>query len=114
MRSQESQPALVALTLNPGTVSGGDSLTAKITLDSAAPAGGTIITITSSQPEATVPAVVTVPVGLSEKTFTVQTTDVAMDTLVTLSASLDSVTQTATLIVKPADRQYVFLPLVVQ
>jgi CSLREA domain-containing protein len=114
VRSQESQPALVALTLNPGTVNGGDSLTAIVTLDSAAPAGGTTIAITSDQPEASVPAVVTVPVGVSEKTFTVQTTDVPVNTLVTLSASLESVNKTAILIVKPAGRQYVFLPLAVR
>jgi hypothetical protein len=114
VRSQEAQPALTAFTLNPGAVSGGDSLTATITLDSAAPAGGTTITITSNQPQATVPAVVTVPVGISEKTFTVQTTDVLANTLVTLSASLDSVIKTAVLLVRPAGSQYIFLPLTVR
>lgn len=114
LRSQDAQPALVELTLNPSSISGGESLTATVILDRAAPAGGTTINVASDQPEATLPVTVTVPAGANTQNFTIWTSDVSMDTLVTLSATLNSITKTAVLIVKPSGTLYVFLPLLVR
>src|SRR5262249_29888555 len=47
----------------PGSVSGGNSTQARVTLNMPAPAGGAVINIASDMPHAQVPATVVVPAG---------------------------------------------------
>jgi hypothetical protein len=80
-------PTLSAFTVSPGSVTGGTPATGKVTLPAAAPAGGTVVNLSTNLPlAATVPASVTVPAGATSATFTVTTFPVDTTT-VTVFAS---------------------------
>src|SRR5207237_9640603 len=65
---------LSALTVNPTSVTGGNPSTGTVTLSSVAPAGGTVVSLSSNQPgAASVPASVTVPAGATSPHLTVTT-----------------------------------------
>ena len=96
-----SSPSLISLSLSPSTVRSAGSSQGTVTLSGAAPAGGLLITLSSSNTSAaTVPASVTVAAGASAASFTVQTRRVRTSTSVTISASSGTVTKQATLVVK--------------
>jgi uncharacterized repeat protein (TIGR03803 family) len=91
---------LSSLTLSPTLVRGGVNSTGTVRLTAAAPTGGAVVTLRSSNPGvASVPASVTVPAGLSSATFTVRTARVSKTTTVTISAAYGGVTKTALLTV---------------
>jgi hypothetical protein len=74
-----------------------------VTLTSAAPAGGAVVTLTSSNTNvATVPASVTVAAGATTKAFAITTSAVNAATAVTITATYSGVARTATLTVNPA------------
>ncbi len=98
-----AQPELSTLSLNPTSVVGGNSSTGTVTLTSAAPSGGFVVNLSSSNPSvASVPSSVTVPAGATSANFTVATSAVSSSTNVTITASAGSVSRTATLTVNPA------------
>jgi hypothetical protein len=90
---------LGGITLNPGSVNGSTTTLATVTLNTAAPTGGAVVTLSSNNVAATVPASVTVPAGKSTVSFTVQTKTVTANTPVTLSAAYKGVTKTTSLTV---------------
>jgi hypothetical protein len=82
---------------------------ATLTLTSAAPAGGVVVTLSSSNPSAArTPSAVTIAAGLSATTFTVITSSVAAATAVTISASYGGATQSAGLTVLPPTLRALF------
>jgi hypothetical protein len=90
---------LASLTPNVGGVTGGQSLQVSLTLSAAAPAGGAVVTLTSSNTAAAhVPASVTVGAGQSFATFIVATSAVTADAPVTITGTY-GVSQTATITV---------------
>jgi subtilisin family serine protease len=93
-------PALAALTLATGGVTGGEPATGRVELDAAAWSGGAAAALASSDASlASVPATVAVPEGQTAAEFPIETTPVAQPTPVTISATLDGVTRSATLTV---------------
>jgi hypothetical protein len=99
-------PTLTALTVNPTSVTGGTASTAIVTLSGAAPAGGTVVNLSSNSAAAPVPSLVTVGAGATTAQFVVNTTSVTANTTATLSATLGgtgnfTVTKIATLAVTP-------------
>lgn len=95
--------SLSAIALNPASVTGGTPSTATLTLSSAAPAGGALVTLSSSAPVATaVPANISVASGATSANFSVATSAVAAATTATISAIYSGVTHTAALTVNPA------------
>lgn len=91
-------PRLVAVALSSGSVMGGLSTTGKVVLSSPAPAGGTSVALTSSDPAAaTVPASVTVPEGAVEASFTINTAKREAATAVEIRAELWGEPKAATL-----------------
>src|SRR5256884_124175 len=103
--SPTSSPSvtLSTLSLNPTTVTGGDSSTGTVTLSGPAPSGGAQVALSSSDTSvATVPSSVTVAAGATSATFTVRTSAVSASTTVIISASYASLTKTASLTVNPA------------
>ncbi len=93
---------LSAVSLNPTSVTGGNPSTGTVTLSGAAPAGGTAVTLSSSNTAAAnVPASVTIPAGSISVTFTTTTTSVTASTLVTITAAQGGTTRTAALTVIP-------------
>jgi hypothetical protein len=91
---------LSALTLSPTNVVGGNSVQGTVTLTSAAPSGGAVVTLSSSNTAvATVSASVTVAGGATSATFTISTQTVTASSSVTISAAYGGVSKTATLTV---------------
>jgi hypothetical protein len=96
-------PTPSAVTLSPATVLGGTSTSSNtVTLSGPAPAGGAVVTLSSNNPAATVPASVTVAAGATvSPSFAINTTAVSVTTTVTISATYNGVTTPATLTVNP-------------
>jgi VCBS repeat protein len=92
---------LSSVTLNPINVVGGNTSQGTAFLTGAAPAGGAVVTLSSSSSAATVPASVTVPAGASSATFTVNTASATASTSATITGAFGAVTRSATLTVTP-------------
>lgn len=100
---QLDPPAVPAsLTLDPATTDGTKGATGTVRLAAPAPANGTTVTLSSSDPSvAGVPATTSVGSFGSAAQFTVTTTAVDADTPVTISATAGGTTVSATLTVVP-------------
>ena len=95
--------AVSSLTLSPNPVTGGTSSTATVTLQSAAPTGNAVVTLASSNTLlAVVPNSVVIPAGQTRTTFTVNTAQVTATTTVSISASYQNATKSATLTLNAA------------
>jgi hypothetical protein len=95
--------SLSAVSVTPTAVVGGSTAQGAITLTSAAPSGGAVVTLSSANTAVvSVPASVTVPPGASRVTFGVNTSTVTANTAVTITATYDGVSRTTTLTVTPA------------
>ena len=94
-----------SVTLTPNPVVGGSSVTGKVTLEAKIPAGfsGITVTLSSSNPSVANPTVtsITIPAGASTGAFTINTSHVAANTAVTISAAANSISKTAKLTVTP-------------
>ena len=103
---------LVSLTLNPTSVTGSKPSKATVALSNPAPAGGIVVTLTSSDTNvATVPATTTIAAGQTSRVVTVTTKAVATTTTVDISATYDGVTRTRTLtVVAPALKSLALSP----
>jgi hypothetical protein len=88
---------LTSLTLNPTSVAGGSTSTGTVSLSAAAPAGGTVVTLSSNIAAASVPASVAVPAGATSATFTIGTTAVSASTTATITGTLNGTSQSASL-----------------
>src|SRR5882672_4137996 len=85
---------LSSLSLNPTSVTGGNSSTGTVMLSGPAPTGGAQVTLSSSNTTAaSVPSSVTVAAGATSATFTVSTSAVAASTSVTISAAYGGATR---------------------
>jgi hypothetical protein len=94
--------ALLSLSVSSDLVVSGTSLTGTVTLTGAAPTGGVLVSLTSSDPAATVPVSVTVTAGNSSAVFSVSTNYVAYWTGVQLTSTYNGVSKTANFTVRPA------------
>jgi len=88
----------------PYSLIGGGSVTVAVVLNNYAPAGGTVVTLTSSNPAALpVPASMTVSQGSYKTSFSVTTNPVSANTTVTITASLNGTkTRTSVTVRKPS------------
>jgi FG-GAP-like repeat len=94
--------SLAGIALNPASIVGGNTSQGTASLTSAAPSGGAVVTLSSSNTSAaTVPASVTVPAGAFSATFTVSTASVTASTSLTISGTYGGATRSATLTVTP-------------
>jgi hypothetical protein len=94
--------ALSTFVLNPSNLQGGASSAGTAILNGPAPAGGTVVSLSSSNPGvASVPASVTVPAGADRASFTVSTTAVTTAQSPVITAGAGGVTQTITMTVNP-------------
>jgi hypothetical protein len=93
---------VLGLTLSASSVVGGNPVTGTLVISSPAPAGGMVVTLSSSDP-VSVPANVTIPAGQTTATFTVNTRAVGGNfNNVPINASAGSLNATATLTVTTA------------
>jgi hypothetical protein len=92
--------ALGSLTVSPASVNGGAKSKGTVTLNGKAPAGGVVVTLSSGDPSATVPASVKVAAGATSATFTIKTNPVSTTAgPFNISASYHGVTRSAPLTV---------------
>ncbi|MBL0161145.1 MAG: S8 family serine peptidase [Bryobacterales bacterium] len=103
--------ALSALILTPTSLGGGNPITTGyVTLDSPAPAGGAVITLSSTIPAVMPPVSITVAEGaLRSANFVVPTTAVSTQTVATISASYNGVTKSASVTLRPASLSSLYL-----
>jgi hypothetical protein len=91
---------LSAVSVNPASVTGGNSAQGSVTLSGPASAA-TVINLASSNAAASLPASVTIAAGASSASFNINTATVAATTSVTISATLNATTRTTTLTLNP-------------
>ena len=90
---------LMSITPSVSGVQGGNPINTTLFMNKSAPAGGAVVTLSSSNPAAAqVPASVTVPAGLGFATFNITTSPVAADTPVTITGVFNA-TRTAVITV---------------
>ena len=91
------------LTLSPNPATGGATVAGSLTLECAAPAGGLVVTLSSSNGAVAAPAVstVTIPAGRSTASFSVRTSPVTASTPVNIYATVYGVRKAAALTVRP-------------
>ncbi len=99
-------PALTSFTLDPDSITGsfiaGAPVTATVTLNVFAAAGGQTVLLSSSLPGVVpLPASVTVPAGASSVSFPIPTVAVSSAQTATLTANLGGVSRTVSLTVQP-------------
>ena len=95
---------LDTVSLSPASVQGGSSSSATVTLTANAPAGGAVVSFSSSNTAvATVPASMTVPEGVNSRVVVnfVSTSPVSATATSVISATYNGVTRSATLTVTP-------------
>jgi hypothetical protein len=94
------QPAaLSGLSVSPSSVTGGQAATGTVTLTSAAPASGAVVSLASANPAASVPGSVSVPANASSANFAVNTSTVSATTVGNITASYAGVNKSVTLTV---------------
>ena len=89
--------SLTSLSCNPSTVNSGASSTCTVSLNQAAPAGGSSAALASNNPALSVPAAVGVAAGASSATFTATAGTVTTSQSATVTATLNGTSQAATL-----------------
>ena len=94
-------PSLVGITVNPSSVSGGNSSAGTVGLNGPAPKGGATVKLTSSDKSVIVPATVLISAGNQTANFVAKTTAVATVKTITLTATLNNISVTTTLTVNP-------------
>lgn len=92
--------ALSSVSLSPTSVTGDGTSIGTLTLNAAAPTGGAIITLSSSNVAATLPGSATVLAGATTQTFLVTTHAPSTDRVVVISGVYSGVTKTADLLVR--------------
>jgi hypothetical protein len=91
---------ITGLTVSPSEVAGGASSQGTIVINSAAPTGGVVVNLsTSNTAVAQVPATVTIPAGATSAVFTITTSVIASQSSVTIIATRGAVQETAPLTV---------------
>jgi subtilisin family serine protease len=103
--------SLSTVSVNPVSVNGGTAATGTVTLGSPAPAGGVVVTLTSSSAAAVVPASVTVAAGARTATFAISTRSVVASTAAVITGSSLGVSKSTTLTVNPAVASVTFSTL---
>ena len=92
---------LLSVSFSTNAAVGGTPVTGTITLSTIAPAEGVSVSMVSSSPAATVPAIVTVPAGATTQTFNVGIIGAPAATTATITASYAGASQAGTLTIAP-------------
>ena len=94
--------SLSTVSVSPSSINGGSTASGTVTLTKAAPTGGFIVNLTSSQSFASVPASVTIPAGSLKAHFTVSTIALSSSKTAVLTATANKVTRSFTFTVTSA------------
>jgi hypothetical protein len=97
-----SAASISSITITPGTVTGSVNATGRVTLSAPAGAGGEKVTLDPAPNAVSVPKKVTVPQGQTSVTFSIMTTPVNNQKVVTITGTaVDLTTASATITVNP-------------
>jgi hypothetical protein len=94
-------PVVSVFLLSTSTVQGGKTIAGRINVSGMAPAGGVVVTLTSSDPSVTPPVTIIVPAGTKTVGFSIPTSIVPVSTAVTLTATTGATSKTVILTVTP-------------
>ena len=95
-------PSVQSLTLTPASVAGGANALGTVTLSSAAPQGGAVVSLVNGNTAAvSIPASVTVLAGASAASFNISTTVVTVTTPLSILATYNGTNRSAVLTVTP-------------
>jgi hypothetical protein len=98
--SAPATPSLLSIALDSPTVVGGGSVNGTVALTSAAPAGGAVVSLQSSDAGvAMIPSSVTVPAGATNASFTVTTRETGGEFRITLTGSYSGTSRSVLLVV---------------
>jgi uncharacterized repeat protein (TIGR03803 family) len=96
-----SQAALSSFTVTPSTVVGGNVVRGTVILTAPAPAGGAAVALSANSSSITMPAIVTVPAGKTNASFSVKTRRVRATTIAALTASYSGSSLSANVTITP-------------
>jgi hypothetical protein len=94
-------PIIMGLSLNPSTVPGGQATTVTVTLNVAAPTGGTVVTVTGNIVGLTIPPNLQVKPGATTTMFKILTPQVGSVQVVGLTAAVNGTSMQTTLTITP-------------
>lgn len=94
-------PEIAGVLLATYSLPGGGQTSGTVTLNGDAPTGGAVVSLSTDDPAASVPATVTIPAGQSSANFTITTTTVGGETPVTITATYGSSSGYEVLLVTP-------------
>lgn len=95
--------SVASVALSPNPAKGGTNVTGTVTLEAVAAPGSITVTLSSTNPSVANPTVssITIPKGSKKGTFTVSTTTVTSNTVVTIKATSSGITKSKALTVYP-------------
>jgi hypothetical protein len=93
-------PVLKSISFSESSVTGGQSVTATVTLESAAPTGGATVSIATSSSDVVVPSSVAVPAGQTSVKFAAKTLATTQKQTVTLTATYVGVSKSASIAIE--------------
>jgi hypothetical protein len=94
-------PSVSVVRVAPSPVVGGNGTKVAVYLTGAAPTGGYVVTLKSSNPAVVVPGTIPVPAGATAANGPVTTSKVTSSTTVTITATTGSTSVTTTMVVNP-------------
>jgi uncharacterized protein (TIGR03790 family) len=95
-------PLLGGTWINPSVIIGGAPSGGLLVLNGNAPAGGTVVSLSSNNPATVPPTTVTVPQGASQAAFTINSNAVSASTTTQVTATLNGASNHASLTLRPA------------
>ena len=94
-------PVVTAFVLSSSTLQGGKTLSGRVNISGMAPAGGVVVTLTSSDVSVSPPVTIIVPAGTKTVGFSIPTSIVTISTEVTLTATTGVTSKTVVVTVTP-------------
>jgi len=94
-------PVVTAFLLSNSVIQGGKTLSGRVNISGTAPAGGVVVTLSSSDVSVTPPVTVIVPEGTKTVGFSIPTSVVTTSTVVTLTAKTGATTKTVVVTINP-------------
>lgn len=94
-------PVVTAFLLSNSMIQGGKTLSGRVNISGTAPAGGVVITLSSSDVSVAPPVTVIVPEGTKTVGFSIPTSVVTTSTVVTLTAKTGATTKTVVVTINP-------------
>ena len=94
-------PVVTAFVVSTSTLQGGKTLSGRVNISGMAPAGGVVVTLTSSDTSVSPPVTIIVPEGTKTVGFSIPTSIVTVSTIVTLTATTGATSKVVSVTINP-------------